>query len=52
MHECTQCGSDVTDQYWRVFAVDGKLHGCLHCEKKAGEHMPSDAGRESGSATA
>ncbi|MFB6232735.1 MAG: hypothetical protein ABEH61_00605 [Haloarculaceae archaeon] len=41
MNECDRCGSEVSDQYWRVFAVDGALHGCLHCQKKSGQHAPT-----------
>lgn len=43
MYECDGCGADVSQQYWRVFAVDGTLHGCLHCQRKNGEHTPTGA---------
>ncbi|WP_459806322.1 DUF7563 family protein [Halopiger thermotolerans] len=43
MQTCDQCGAKVSDQYWRVFAVEGTLHGCLNCERKAGQHGPTDA---------
>jgi NAD-dependent SIR2 family protein deacetylase len=36
MQECQNCGSDVTDQYARVFAPPG-IHGvrvCPGCEDK------------------
>jgi len=52
MHQCDQCGGEVTDQYWRVFSVEGVLHGCLNCEKKTGNHVPSDARSRSRSAEA
>ncbi len=43
MQTCDQCGAEVTERYWRVFAIDGTLHGCLHCQRKTGEHIPGEA---------
>lgn len=51
MHECTQCGAEVTERYWRVFSVEGDLHGCLHCESKTGQHLPSSPDARSASAS-
>ena len=31
MPECDGCGSHVTENYYRVFAVDGDLPACIHC---------------------
>ncbi|MFP4217261.1 MAG: hypothetical protein ACLFR6_00200 [Salinarchaeum sp.] len=40
MFQCDRCGQTVSERYWRVFAVDGTLHGCLHCDTKTGQHAP------------
>lgn len=45
MRECARCGSTVSDQYWRVFAVDGQLHGCPECDTKTSDHLP-DSNRQ------
>jgi len=40
MPECDQCGAHVSPDYWRVFAVDGELHGCLSCDGVNVNHVP------------
>ncbi|WP_438267665.1 DUF7563 family protein [Halorussus limi] len=31
MMECDYCGSPVTDEFHRVFEVDGRLLACIEC---------------------
>lgn len=32
MPQCEHCGSHVSDDFHRVFAVDGDVEGCPHCK--------------------
>lgn len=50
MYECSKCGAEVSAHYWRVFSVEGELHGCLNCEPKNGVRMPFESGTPAGTA--
>jgi hypothetical protein len=35
MPECQECGAHVTQDFVRVFGVEGKVYGCTECKSQS-----------------
>lgn len=35
MPECQECGNHVSENFIRVFGVDGEVHGCPECKSQS-----------------
>lgn len=42
MPHCSNCESHVSEDFHRVFSVDGEVHSCPNCPEKATSNIGSN----------